>query len=87
MACKRRGRGEGGEEEDPASPPKADSTYLILRSGRGRASDYHKGDLWILSSHPKFQAGLGAGQPGDRTRVPWVAVACSLWHGPNQDGK
>lgn len=84
----KRGRGGGGEgDADPTSPPKPDSTYLIIRSGRGRASDYRKGDLWIVSNHPQFAAGLGAGQPGDRSRAPWVAVARSLWHGPNQDGK
>lgn len=91
LAGKRRGRGGGGDEDDagPASPPnnKPDSTYLIIRSGRGRASDYRKGDLWIVSNNPTFQAGLGPGQPGDRSRAPWAAVARSLWHGPNQDGK
>ena len=43
--------------------------------------------MWFVSNHPLFQHGLAAGAVGDRTRAPWVAVARSLWHGPNQDGK
>lgn len=41
----------------------------------------------MISSSPQFQSGLAAGQVGDKARAPWVAIARSLWHGPNQDGK
>ena len=27
------------------------------------------------------------GAVGDRLAQPWVAVAKSLWHGPNQEGR
>ena len=44
--------------------------------------------MWVISSTPDFRpAGFAPGQPGDRSRAPWLAVARSLWHGPNQDGK
>ena len=44
-------------------------------------------DLWIISNNPELQPGFPPGQPGDRSREPWVVVARSLWHAPNQDGK
>jgi hypothetical protein len=77
--------GGGGEEEDAARKP--DTFYLTLKSGRQRAAEYRRDDLWLLSSTPDFRPSLAPGQPGDRTRQPWTAVARSLWHGPNQDGK
>lgn len=46
-----------------------------------------KDDLWVVSNTPQFQSGYPPGQVGDRARAPWVAIARSLWHGPNQDGK
>jgi len=61
--------------------------YLILKSGRAKNVDYSKGDLWIVSNDPLMRSGFDPGQVGDRNRAPWVAVARSLWFGPNQDGK
>lgn len=58
-------------------PPSASCAVLPCR----------KDDLWVLSSTPDFRSGFAPGQPGDRSRAPWLAVARSLWHGPNQDGK
>ncbi|KAL4457552.1 hypothetical protein ABPG75_012417 [Micractinium tetrahymenae] len=75
---------DGGEEEAAAKP---DSVYLILKSGRQKSAEYRKDDLWVLSSTPDFRSGFAAGQLGDRSHAPWLAVARSLWHGPNQDGK
>ena len=71
-------------DESTVHKPKAEQTYLVLKSGRRRNQDYHRKDLWILSSHPFFQS---TAEVRDRCRSPWVAVAYSLWHGPNQDGK
>jgi hypothetical protein len=52
------------------------------------ACQCRKDDLWVLSNNAEFQGGgFAPGQAGDRSRAPWVAVARSLWHGPNQDGK
>lgn len=52
------------------------------------ACQCRKDDLWVLSNTAEFRGGgFAPGQPGDRSRAPWVAVARSLWHGPNQDGK
>lgn len=44
-----------------------------------------KGDLWVLSNAPFFP--VAAEGVYDRTKLPWVAVVQSLWHGPNQDGR
>lgn len=74
---------EGGD----GGTTKAESVYLILKSGRMKASEYRRGDLWVVSNHPLLQSGWPAGIAGDNTRAPWTAVARSLWHGPNQDGK
>jgi hypothetical protein len=86
-----RGRGGGGSSDsdgdDGGAPAKPDSCYLVLKSGRLKSGEYHKGDVWVISNHPQLRSGLAAGQPGDRSRAPWAAVARSLWHGPNQDGK
>jgi hypothetical protein len=77
------GAGAGGED----APAKPHNVYLIIKSGRVKSSEYRKGDVWVVSNHPLLQAGFSPGQAGDRTRAPWAAIARSLWHGPNQDGK
>lgn len=85
---KKRKKGQGSDdEEDGEEPTKPENVYLILKSGRQKSAEYHKGDMWIISNVPLLQSGLDAGVPGDRNRAPWTAVVCSLWHGPNQDGK
>lgn len=43
-------------------------------------------DLWFLSSTAAFK-GRHPGEIGGRLAMPWLAVARSLWHGPNRDGK
>ena len=85
---KKKDSDSGYDDEGPSdSASKPENVYLILKSGRVKNVDYSKGDLWILSNHPLMKSGFDPGQPGDRTKVPWVAVARSLWFGPNQDGK
>lgn len=46
-------------------------------------------DLWILGSHPHLSGPLQPAQ--DRqfgsSRSPWQAIARSLWHAPNREGK
>ncbi len=44
-----------------------------------------KGDLWVLSNAPFFA--VASEGVYDRTKLPWVAIVQSLWHGPNQDGR
>ena len=44
-----------------------------------------KGDLWVLSNGPFFT--VPSEGVFDRTKLPWVAIVQSLWHGPNQDGR
>lgn len=73
--------------DDDGAVTKSENVYLILKSGRGKNVDYSKGDVWVISNDPFFRSGFDPGKPGDRTREPWVAVARSLWFGPNQDGK
>lgn len=45
-----------------------------------------KYDLWVISNTLDF---LGAAKTPGQNRVqnPWTAIFCSLWHGPNSDGK
>ena len=74
-------------EDNNNGPVKPENVYLVLKSGRGKNVDYSKGDVWIISNDPFFKSGFDPGRPGDRSRVPWVAVVRSLWFGPNQDGK
>ena len=54
---------------------------------RRKGSAYAKGDLWVLSTSPYLQPSLVLGEVGDRSRAPWVVVARSLWHGPDNQGK
>lgn len=72
---------DGDVNEDPNSPAKPQNVYLILKSGRERSREYSKGGLWLTSIDPLF------GHSGRKDNSHWVAVARSLWHGPNQDGK
>jgi hypothetical protein len=76
-----------GPSSDGTTATKPENVYLILKSGRVKNVDYSKGDLWVLSNDPLMRSGFDPGQVGDRTKTPWVAVARSLWFGPNQDGK
>ena len=45
----------------------------------------------LQGTHPPIMAAdvqvPEAGAVGDRLAQPWVAVAKSLWHGPNQEGR
>jgi hypothetical protein len=88
---KKKRKGDSDDGDDDASPAsettKPENVYLILKSGRVKNVDYSKGDLWIVSNDPLMRSGFAPGQVGDRNRAPWVAVARSLWFGPNQDGK
>ena len=70
------------EYYEDASDVTSEQTYLILESGRQKNAEYHKGDVWIIASHPFMQRTL----PKDSGQH-WVAIVQSLWHGPNQDGK
>ncbi|KAK9809918.1 hypothetical protein WJX72_001732 [[Myrmecia] bisecta] len=73
------------EDAEDGQAKKATSIFLTLKSGREKSSEYHKDDLWVLSSGPTFDTPLAT-----RVRITerqWVAVARSLWHGPNQEGR
>lgn len=78
---------EDNNDHDEAVQNKPENIYLVLRSGRAKSTEYHQGDVWIISNDPMFRSGFDPGQLGDTTRAPWTSVVKSLWHGPNQDGK
>lgn len=63
-----------------------EATFLHLHSGRLKSTSYRKNDLWIIGTERLFQTTHGNGI-FDRTKSPWVAMAISTWHGPDQDGK
>lgn len=70
---------EEDQEDGSVQDAKKEQVYLILGSSRGKASSYHKSDVWILSNSPTF--GFKKGQS------VWTCFAKSVWHGPNKDGK
>ena len=70
-------RRDGTEE----ASSKKESVFLTLGSHRGKASEYHKSDLWVLSNDPTFFYR----KPAKATT--WTCIVKSLWHGPNKDGK
>ena len=75
----KRGRGEMEEAEERSGGASSAPTYLLKLTAAGereKASDYAKGDLWVLSS----EATMDYGPQG------WGAVVASLWHGPNPEG-
>uniref|UniRef100_A0A1D1ZXG7 AAA+ ATPase domain-containing protein n=2 Tax=Auxenochlorella protothecoides TaxID=3075 RepID=A0A1D1ZXG7_AUXPR len=77
-----------GGSDLPSERMAGASICLVLPKQRGPSSEYRRDDIWILSN----DAWLGsraerAGRPMDRLHAPWVALARSLWHGPNQEGR
>ena len=76
----KRGRGEAEEAEERSGGASASApAYFLKLSAAGereKATDYTKGDLWVLSS----EATMDCGPQG------WGAVVASLWHGPNPEG-
>ena len=76
----KRGRGEAEEAEERSGGASASTpSYFLKLSAAGereKATDYTKGDLWVLSS----EATMDCGPQG------WSAVVASLWHGPNPEG-
>ena len=78
----KRGRGEAeaeeAEERSGGASASAPAYFLKLSAAgeREKATDYTKGDLWVLSS----EATMDCGPQG------WGAVVASLWHGPNPEG-
>eukprot|EP00889_Picochlorum_renovo_P000100 jgi/Picre1/27130/NNA_000100.t1 len=77
---KNKRRAHEEEEEDCSEQEtKKEQVYLILGEFRGKASSYHKSDVWILSNSPAF--GFRKGQS------VWTCFVKSVWHGPNKDGK
>lgn len=70
---------EEEEEDCSGQETKREQVYLILGEFRGKASSYHKSDVWILSNSPTF--GFKKGQS------VWTCFVKSVWHGPNKDGK
>ena len=53
------------------------------RDGQEKSTAYRKDELWLFSNVPDFNTAAAAAS----MQQPWVAVACSKWHGPNKDGK
>lgn len=87
---KRRRRGESSEDEGEkralASSPPRSQLVLRLPEQRGRAAEYRKDDLWVLS--PLWDLGLGPGVAAcrDSTRA-WTLLAAASWHGPGPNGR
>ncbi len=83
---------DAGSQEGPCIQSDAcngagQERLVTVAAARDALSACRRDDLWIISNNPEFSSGFAAGQLGDRSRAPWVAVVRSLWHGPNQDGK
>lgn len=79
---------EEAEAEAEAAPEETSEprlTYALqLVGGKERGHFYAKDDLWVISSGPFLSERAVGGGAGGR---PWVMLARSLWHGPNQDGR
>jgi len=79
-------------EEDEDEEQEKDAFYLIV-SKKGKSTDYHKDDLWIISNNPILEnfspssSSLSRGGVGGRSRQPWSVIARGVWHGPNHEGK
>lgn len=54
------------------------SYTLVIKENRGKSTDYHKDDLWILSNQPRLESS---------SPDSWIILCRSIWHGPNKDGK
>lgn len=63
-----------------------EATFLHLNSGKLKSTSYRRNDLWIISTERMFQTSCEDGIY-DRTKAPWIAMAISTWHGPDQEGK
>ena len=78
------------QPEIPAAP--TTKTFLYLKSAEERRGTkgyrrYSKGDLWVLSNTPRFVTSDDQTRVGDKTKAPFAALAKSLWHGPDKEGK
>ncbi|BDA40874.1 Protein ZGRF1 [Coccomyxa sp. Obi] len=60
--------------------------FLTLKSGLEKSAAYRKDDLWVLSTVPELSVPTQSG-PGDRLARPFVLMARSCWHGPNNEGR
>ena len=60
--------------------------FLTLKSGLEKSAAYRKDDLWVLSTVPELSVPAQRG-PGDRLARPFVLMARSCWHGPNNEGR
>ncbi|MEW5302806.1 MAG: hypothetical protein WDW36_005553 [Sanguina aurantia] len=90
------GGGAGDVEDCDGNDPKPQQHqqghniyYLTIQNVRMSVKSFRRHDLWIVGSHPHLS---GPQQPGqDRqfgsSRSPWQAIARSLWHAPNREGK
>lgn len=76
-------------ENDDKDGDKAcrDKVFLTLHSIRNKSNSYHKNDIWIVSNAPNFGLCCGHKAGTVHSKIPWVALLRSLWHGPNQDGR
>ena len=75
----KRGRDEVEEAKERSGGASSAPTYFLKLTAAGereKASDYAKGDLWVLSS----EATMDCGPQG------WSAIVASLWHGPSPEG-
>ncbi|KAK9800288.1 hypothetical protein WJX73_004434 [Symbiochloris irregularis] len=68
-----------------AAGDSSNSLALRISSGLEKSGSYRRDDLWVLSSSPNLDP--AEGETNNRSQKPWLAVARSLWHGPNKDGK
>jgi len=74
----------GGDEQAAASPP----SHFLTLGGVSAAQKvaFRKDDLWVVGSDLALEA-PPARRPAERMAAPWVAIARSCWHGPNQEGR
>lgn len=74
----------GGDAEAAPAPP---SHYLTLGGvSAAQKAAFRKDDLWVVGSSLALEA-PPARRAADRMPAPWVAIARSCWHGPNQEGR
>ena len=76
-------RARGADDEDDADHDAADApetSYALLlkdTAERENAREYARGDLWVLSSSPVFDASAGG----------WTSFGVSTFHGPSPEGR